>query len=93
MTGAIAPTRPLTALDVCDRCGAQAYVRVLLANGGELLFCAHHGREHAEALAKVAVDIQDESNRLSEPAAAVDARMSLAGNEARPAVGGRRRRQ
>jgi hypothetical protein len=67
LTGAIAPTRPLTALDVCDRCGAQAYVRVLLVSGGELLFCAHHGRVHAEALAKVAVDIQDESNRLSEP--------------------------
>ena len=66
MTGAIAPTRPLTALDVCDRCGAQAYVRVLLASGGELLFCAHHGRVHAEALAKVAVDIQDETNRLSD---------------------------
>jgi hypothetical protein len=42
-------------------------VRVLLANSGELLFCAHHGRQHAEALAKVAVDIQDETNRLSEP--------------------------
>ena len=35
--------------------------------GGELLFCAHHGRKHADALAKVAVDIQDETNRLSEP--------------------------
>ena len=67
LTGAIAPTKPLTALDVCDRCGAQAYVRVLLTNSGELLFCAHHGREHAKALAKVAVDIQDETNRLSEP--------------------------
>jgi hypothetical protein len=67
MTGALAPTKPLTALDVCDRCGAQAYVRVLLAHSGELLFCAHHGRLHAAALAKVAVDIQDESNRLSEP--------------------------
>jgi hypothetical protein len=66
LTGAIAPTKPLTALDVCDRCGAQAYVRVLLANGGELLFCGHHAHKHAEALAKVAVDIQDESNRLSE---------------------------
>ncbi len=65
LTGAIAPTRPLTALDVCDRCGAQAYVRVLLPNSGELLFCAHHGRQHAEALAKVAVDIQDETNRLT----------------------------
>ena len=67
MTGALAPTKPLSALDVCDRCGAQAYVRVLLAHSGELLFCAHHGRLHAAALAKVAVDIQDESNRLSEP--------------------------
>ncbi len=67
LTGALAPTKPLTALDVCDRCGAQAYVRVLLANSGELLFCAHHGREHAKALAKVAVDIQDETGRLSEP--------------------------
>ncbi len=38
-----------------------------LLTAGELLFCAHHGRVHAEALAKVAVDIQDESNRLSEP--------------------------
>ena len=65
MTGALAPTKPLTALDLCDRCGAQAYVRVLLPSSGELLFCAHHGREHAEALAKVAVDIQDESQRLT----------------------------
>ena len=68
MTGAIAPTKPLTALDLCDRCGAQAYVRVLLASSGELLFCAHHAREYGDALAKVAVEIQDESNRLSEPA-------------------------
>jgi hypothetical protein len=67
VTGAIAPTRPLTALDLCDRCGAQAYVRVLLPNSGELLFCAHHGREHAKALAKVAVDIQDETGRLTNP--------------------------
>ena len=66
MTGAIAPTKPLTALDLCDRCGAQAYVRVLLPNSGELLFCAHHGRQHAEALAKVAVDIQDETGRLAD---------------------------
>ena len=67
MTGAIAPTKPLTALDLCDRCGAQAYGRVLLPNSGELLFCAHHGREHAKALDKVAVDIQDETQRLTNP--------------------------
>ena len=65
VTGAIAPTKPLTALDLCDRCGAQAYVRVLLPNSGELLFCAHHSREHLPALKKVAIDIQDETQRLS----------------------------
>jgi hypothetical protein len=65
VTGAIAPTKPLTALDLCDRCGAQAYVRVLLPNSGELLFCAHHSREHLPALKRVAIDIQDETQRLS----------------------------
>jgi hypothetical protein len=65
MTGAMAPSTPLTALDLCDRCGAQAYVRVVLPDSGELLFCAHHGRQHAEALARVAVEIQDETDRLT----------------------------
>ena len=65
MTGAMAPSEPLTALDLCDRCGAQAYVRVVLPTAGELLFCAHHGRQHADALARVAVEIQDETDRLS----------------------------
>ena len=66
MTGAIAPSNPLTAADVCDRCGARAYVRVLLPGSTELFFCAHHARQHAAALAKVAVEIQDETNLLSE---------------------------
>jgi hypothetical protein len=65
MTGAMAPSKPLTAMDLCDRCGAQAYVRVVLPGAGELLFCAHHSRQHAEALAKVAVEIQDETDRLA----------------------------
>jgi hypothetical protein len=69
LTGAIAPTKPLTALDLCDRCGAQAYVRVLLPNSGELLFCAHHSREYSKKLAEVAVEIQDETGRLTEPEA------------------------
>jgi len=33
---------------------------------GELNFCAHHGRKHADALADVATHIQDESARLLE---------------------------
>jgi hypothetical protein len=65
MTAAMAPTKPLKATDLCDRCGAQAYVRVVLPGSGELLFCAHHNRQHAEALAKIAVEIQDETDRLS----------------------------
>ncbi|MFP5336302.1 MAG: hypothetical protein ACLGIV_13420 [Actinomycetes bacterium] len=72
MTAALATTR-LTAADRCDRCGAQAYVRVLLTSGGELLFCAHHGREHAPRLREVAAEIQDESDRLvGTPATAPD---------------------
>ena len=57
---------PLTAQDRCDRCGAQAYVRAVLATGGELMFCAHHGKEYAEKLAAIAVKIQDETARLVE---------------------------
>ncbi len=59
----------LTAADRCDRCGAQAYVRARLASGGELLFCAHHARQHLPALSGVAVEISDETDRLTEPSA------------------------
>lgn len=54
----------LTAMDRCDRCGAQAYVRVVLSTGGELLFCAHHGRAHDAKLREIAADITDETARL-----------------------------
>ncbi|AFV89423.1 MAG: hypothetical protein SOH99_05295 [Acidipropionibacterium acidipropionici] len=56
--------RALTASDRCDRCGAQAYFRVTLHNGGELLFCAHHAKAHEDKLKQVALSIQDESGRL-----------------------------
>ena len=58
MTTALATAPALTALDRCDRCGAQALVRVTLPSG-ELLFCGHHARQHAEALARVAVAVDD----------------------------------
>lgn len=57
---------PLTAIDRCDRCGAQAYVRVTLPAGSELLFCAHHGREYAPKLREIDAHITDESERLGE---------------------------
>ena len=56
---------PLTSADRCDRCGAQAYLRVILTSGGELLFCGHHANEHSAKLSQVALTIQDETNKLS----------------------------
>ena len=74
MTTALAPE--LTATDRCDRCGAQAYIRARLVSGGELLFCAHHGRQHLAALQDKAEAIHDETARLNEDpsVAAVDER-------------------
>lgn len=57
MTTALASAPAFTALDRCDQCGAQAQVRAVLA-AGDLLFCGHHGRRHAEALARVAVSVE-----------------------------------
>jgi hypothetical protein len=67
---------PLTAEDRCDRCGAQAYVRTTMESGFDLLLCAHHFRENEPRLREIAVNIQDESDRLVEvPAtAALDER-------------------
>ncbi|MHA7190795.1 DUF7455 domain-containing protein [Arthrobacter sp. MDT2-16] len=73
MTTAVA-TRELTALDRCDRCGAQAYVRaVLQSSGGELLFCGHHARAVEANLKPLTSEWQDETQRLHEkPAVAGD---------------------
>jgi len=54
----------LTALDRCDSCGAQAYIRVEMASG-ELLFCAHHGKKYQDKLAGVATSWHDESAKLN----------------------------
>ena len=71
MTTALAST--LTAADRCDRCGAQAYVCARLHSGGELLFCAHHGREHLPKLQDLATQIEDETGRLHETQASAGA--------------------
>lgn len=60
----------LSASDRCDRCVAQAYVRVELPAGSELLFCAHHAHQHEAKLREVAALIHDESDRLIEARAA-----------------------
>jgi hypothetical protein len=69
MNGTDDVTGLLTALDRCDRCGARAYVRVLLPSRLELMFCAHHSRQYASALAQIAVEIQDETEWLARIAA------------------------
>ena len=58
MSSTLLAAADLTHADRCDRCGAQAFYRAVLA-AGELLFCAHHGREHAQRLAQVALEVHD----------------------------------
>jgi len=75
---AMGETAPLLATDRCDRCGAQAYVRVMLprtpaeivasevTRPGELLFCAHHARLHEDKFTEVAERVHDETARLND---------------------------
>ena len=56
----------LSASDRCDRCSAQAYVRVVLPGGADLLFCGHHWSRHEGALRDRATEVVDETHRLTE---------------------------
>ncbi len=55
----------LTANDRCDRCGAQAYVLVIFPEDKALMFCSHHWNENSAKLIELAVDIVDETDKLS----------------------------
>ena len=66
MTGTTTPPAPSTSLsaaDRCDRCGAQARVRAVLASG-DLLFCAHHAHEYESKLKPAALQWVDETAAL-----------------------------
>jgi len=63
--GTSAPAHELTALDRCDSCGAQAYIRATLPSGSALLFCAHHGRKNEDKLRGMGATWHDESARLN----------------------------
>jgi hypothetical protein len=39
-----------------------------MPGGGDLYFCAHHGREHAERLRAVAIEIHDSTGALDDVA-------------------------
>jgi hypothetical protein len=46
---------------------------VELQSGGELLFCAHHAREHGDRLREIAIAVHDETHKLSDtPAVTTD---------------------
>ncbi len=61
----------LDATDRCDKCSAQAYVKVI-GKSGELLFCSHHynrimdDAEGYSKMMKFMIEVVDERNRLSE---------------------------
>jgi hypothetical protein len=46
-----------TASEQCDRCSAGGKIRIIVAGGGELVFCGHHANKYAEDLAKIAVQV------------------------------------
>ena len=62
VTGTVTPAAPntLTNADRCDRCGAQARVKVVLASG-DLLFCAHHAKAYEPTLKVQALSWVDET--------------------------------
>jgi hypothetical protein len=58
------PLSTLSVADRCDRCGAQAFVRVVL-RAGDLLFCGHHARENAPALESIALFVEDGTGAIN----------------------------
>lgn len=56
--------RPVHERERCDRCGYRAYVEVILANGMNLTFCAHHYGRHEGKLSGVAMQINDDRSAL-----------------------------
>lgn len=58
--------QPLDVTDRCDQCNAQAYIRAVLSGGGELLFCAHHGRRHEPKLRPNTSEWEDHTHLLTE---------------------------
>lgn len=55
----------LTNKDRCDECGSRAYVRVVLENGQDLLWCGHHGNKYKLKLTALGATFQDETHVLT----------------------------
>jgi hypothetical protein len=56
----IGDAEALTVADRCDRCGAQARVRVTLTSMLELLFCGNHYHRAQEAIEPLTLTVRDE---------------------------------
>jgi len=56
---------PLPVTDQCDECGARAWGRAVLREGGALLFCAHHLRQHFDVLVARSVKVEDYTSALA----------------------------
>jgi len=80
VTFAAPAVAPLTLADRCDApavvggpngrtgrgpCGAQGFIRAVLPSGNDLIFCAHHGREHETALAAAGATVRDETATIN----------------------------
>lgn len=57
-------SKPLTAADRCDRCGAAAKIRAVLPSGGELLFCRHHFNAHEARLVELSATVEKAAGEL-----------------------------
>lgn len=58
---------PLTPFDRCDtrECSAQAYLRVRLDSGLELVFCGHHGHTLTPVLQAQGAVIRDDTHLIA----------------------------
>jgi hypothetical protein len=55
---------PFTAADRCDRCAAQAYIRFHFPDDQDLQFCRHHGHKYQDAILDLAIDVEDDTDKL-----------------------------
>lgn len=65
MTETMTKEKIIKVSDRCDRCNAQAFVKVS-GTAGELFFCGHHFKKYEEALTKYAYEIIDERDSINE---------------------------
>lgn len=57
-------TEILNRSDRCDKCGAQAYFRVIFTSGSELDFCKHHFDRYKDNFGDNVFAIEDDSREL-----------------------------